>query len=1303
MTVFDVKEHDVLDTPLFLFDCTFLDGSTYHWASHHSTVDGVEYLARVVRTNAFEMQASSEGGVDTIPKISFELANADGVMSELQRNTGFKGATLVVPFVFYDLAAKSSTTQAIPIFRGILDAPETITEQSLRVSAVNRLSLQRITLPPMRVQKRCPWQFPTTLEERQEAVQGGVKGAMSRFYRCGYSPDVNSGCGNLNQAVPFTSCDYSRAQCEQRGMFATDMSGRTTARFGGIEYVPPVIAVRAAGDKNTQLSVVQDNEARYNDYVPMVYGTAWFRPSIVFARNDGNLTHFEILLGTGMMNRVLTVLVNEIEIPAGRAATNMTGTGWFNVVTYGTRNGVFNHDFADAAGHPLGDPYGSMAYMQLVVPNSINDGRSTPAIQVLMEGLQIEQFGSDGSSLGASFCNNPVWVILDLLRRSGWGLDEIDLRSFAQAAGYCDEPIATIDLNGNTTSTKRFQCNLVLQNKRSAGDVIRGIRNGSRLYLAYSTAGLLRMMIENTLALQQPQLPQGSNASNLLNGGWPAYEFGDGINGTTGIARASDSSSTFKITSRGSADTPNRFSVEFQDGFNSYQQDSVALVHADDVRSCGYEVCASPAALGIPNYSQAERIVALCLNKSVEGNTYVQFQTSVRALGIQPGDIVAISHSREGFDRTPFRVTKVSPGANFRRAWIYAQIHDDGWYTDAGFGQAGNALGHRSYRIGVPRAIVGTSADGQFAIAETVSVQEDATVALTATVDFIAPAAVAVNAPGCPLVSLTANISSTGGTLAGNSNWYYGLTSVDADGNESPVSFCVAAGTGEGVATYSVSLSDLSFPPAARTFNVYRGPSPAELLCISKGNSLASSFTDNGLPLLRVLPPDSSYDHANFYWRTELVAPSLITTHSSTTAGSSSLNLQSDQYSGMTLRIASGKGAGQERLISTNDTSIFTVSPAWTIEPDSTSSLVVVETAYRFGASSSGTPVQFAVPNQPGTVIHICGRSANVYDVESAYELSTVTRWQLQGGGAHRMDADVPAAPVFGLSVLPEGGGLSLGSIGFESLENTSTVSLGTITVYYRDEGSADAPPALGQEITASDASIILSLARSFSFPQYFIVDQEIVKATGLTPDNAGLVIVRGVHASTATAHQAQAVVYPLEQLTDTFPFLSDFFSTTASDNWTQTIILSNARVCSAEFFVTNSRGNSPTAAGCFTALVGGGLRTLSGGQAILQVPGPLAVINGAVPPLDPGAVYAVRDVYAYVGTAPANVTDISLQVTIDGQLYCPLTIRAGTLQSLSVDGSTLPPLRAGQKLGLNILAVGEETPGSDLTVVIRV
>ena len=93
-------------------------------------------------------------------------------------------------------------------------------------------------------------------------------------------------------------------------MFMADSAGRATGRFGGIEFVPATILVRGSGQKNYSLSNVQDNQARYNDFVPLVYGTQWHAPDVVFARNDGNLTRMEALIGMGPIQGVLKVIVN---------------------------------------------------------------------------------------------------------------------------------------------------------------------------------------------------------------------------------------------------------------------------------------------------------------------------------------------------------------------------------------------------------------------------------------------------------------------------------------------------------------------------------------------------------------------------------------------------------------------------------------------------------------------------------------------------------------------------------------------------------------------------------------------------------------------------------------------------------------------------------------------------------------------------------------------------------------------------------------------------------------------------------
>src|SRR5947209_6543240 len=102
-TIFELKEQAVTDTPLLLFDCVLSGGQSEHWSTHAVRVGDVDYSPRVLRHNAFELQASSDQGIDGVPRISLALANADGHCSQLERTMGWKGAKLTAALVFYDL------------------------------------------------------------------------------------------------------------------------------------------------------------------------------------------------------------------------------------------------------------------------------------------------------------------------------------------------------------------------------------------------------------------------------------------------------------------------------------------------------------------------------------------------------------------------------------------------------------------------------------------------------------------------------------------------------------------------------------------------------------------------------------------------------------------------------------------------------------------------------------------------------------------------------------------------------------------------------------------------------------------------------------------------------------------------------------------------------------------------------------------------------------------------------------------------------------------------------------------------
>lgn len=63
---------------------------------------------------------------------------------------------------------------------------------------------------------------------------------------------------------------------------------------------------------------------------------------------------------------------------------------------------------------------------------------------------------------------------------------------------------------------------------------------------------------------------------------------------------------------------------------------------------------------------------------------------------------------------------------------------------------------------------------------------------------------------------------------------------------------------------------------------------------------------------------------------------------SSNTIGKTGLGRTADQDINELVMITSGTGAGQERLITTNTTTTYTVSPAWTVIPDGSSQFIVV-------------------------------------------------------------------------------------------------------------------------------------------------------------------------------------------------------------------------------------------------------------------------------------------------------------------------------------------------------------------------
>jgi hypothetical protein len=299
-------------------------------------------------------------------------------------------------------------------------------------------------------------------------------------------------------------------------------------------------------------------------------------------------------------------------------------------------------------------------------------------------------------------------------------------------------------------------------------------------------------------------------------------------------------------------------------------------------------------------------------------------------------------------------------------------------------------------------------------------------------------------------------------------------------------------------------------------------------------------------------------------------------------------------------------------------------------------------------------------------------------------------------------------APAPGFSLEPVGGGeVNLFGIGFDDLANTSSISSGTLQLFYWREIDPPSPPTLAAAIDAS-ADTITVRGGLPAFGDVIQVGSELMTVLSVDSNSNTCTVVRGALGSVAIAHSAGDGILDLKSSVIIVPFASDFFQSKASGNFLHTFSLPDVRISAAEFFVTNSFGGGQTGQRCFTLGPDGGLRTLSGGQFAIQVAGYLATQQNATPPLTVQQTHAVRDIRAMVSQGPAGY-DIAITVQQNGSPYCSLTINSGSVNSSSViDGVSLPPLQEAANITLDVALnpvsgyTGAVSPGMDLTVTIR-
>ena len=124
----------------------------------------------------------------------------------------------------------------------------------------------------------------------------------------------------------------------------------------------------------------------------------------------------------------------------------------------------------------MGDPHGGMACLSVVIPNRNLSEQRSSSDRGAGRWRQLPRYDTDGMALEATFTRNPAWVVLDLLKRNGWRDEDLNLASFATTASYCDESVSVPLADGGERQAARFEVNLVIQQRRSLMELLRGLR-----------------------------------------------------------------------------------------------------------------------------------------------------------------------------------------------------------------------------------------------------------------------------------------------------------------------------------------------------------------------------------------------------------------------------------------------------------------------------------------------------------------------------------------------------------------------------------------------------------------------------------------------------------------------------------------------------------------------------------------------------------------------------------------------------------------------------------------------------------
>lgn len=329
-----------------------------------------------------------------------------------------------------------------------------------------------------------------------------------------------------------------------------------------------------------------------------------------------------------------------MDVPYGKVFGNSNAFQQQNHVSVDSTHGFVNfcadtirggtnysfHDGDTPSNYDTVGGYPAMAWldMNFIVSNELN---GNPSVTAVVMGKKVY----DTRTKKTAYSTNPAMCLRDFMLSKRYGLgrwitaDDLDDDSWNRVADYCDEEISFLDASGAITKAKRFELNMVIDQKNSALDWVQEILANFQGYLTL-TNGKFKLHVE-----QQTDV---------------SYKFND------------DNCSDLSVTPLSLNDTPNKYTVKIIDPRNNWSSVACNVEDYADQKERQKIITKEVNLNGTTSQYQALRLARFYRDQNLACPLTLSWKTGINGMHLEPGDVVTISYHKV-FTDLPVRITEI--------------------------------------------------------------------------------------------------------------------------------------------------------------------------------------------------------------------------------------------------------------------------------------------------------------------------------------------------------------------------------------------------------------------------------------------------------------------------------------------------------------------------------------------------------------------------------------------------------------------------------------------------------------------